>query len=87
VPIILDSLKQHYFIDRDDQMFRQILNFLCVGLLAFPKNFDETDLLLEKLATSNSPLSYALSSSPDVPRTVGTTGNTMAQNVLNEPST
>ncbi|XP_015098728.3 BTB/POZ domain-containing protein KCTD1-like [Vicugna pacos] len=27
-PIVLDSLKQHYFIDRDGQMFRYSLNFL-----------------------------------------------------------
>uniref|UniRef100_A0A674PJG0 Potassium channel tetramerization domain containing 1 n=1 Tax=Takifugu rubripes TaxID=31033 RepID=A0A674PJG0_TAKRU len=27
-PIVLDRLKQHYFIDRDGHMFRYILNFL-----------------------------------------------------------
>lgn len=48
VPIILDSLKQHYFIDRDGKMFRHILNFLRGGVLAVPENFDEIDLLLEE---------------------------------------
>lgn len=48
VPIILDSLKQHYFIDRDGKMFRHILNFLRVGILAVPENFREIDLLLEE---------------------------------------
>jgi len=48
VPIILDSLKQHYFIDRDGKMFRHILNFLRAGVLAVPENFDEIDLLLEE---------------------------------------
>lgn len=28
IPIVLDSLKQHYFIDRDGKMFRHVLNFL-----------------------------------------------------------
>ncbi|XP_075243654.1 uncharacterized protein LOC142337905 isoform X2 [Convolutriloba macropyga] len=28
IPIVLDSLKQHYFIDRDGKIFRHILNFL-----------------------------------------------------------
>ena len=28
IPIVLDSLKQHYFIDRDGKLFRYILNFL-----------------------------------------------------------
>lgn len=48
VPIILDSLKQHYFIDRDGKMFRHVLNFLRVGILAVPENFREIDLLLEE---------------------------------------
>jgi len=48
VPIILDSLKQHYFIDRDGNMFRHILNFLRTSTLVIPDDFDELDLLLEE---------------------------------------
>ena len=48
VPIILDSLKQHYFIDRDGKMFRHVLNFLRTGTLAIPDEFDEVDLLMEE---------------------------------------
>jgi len=48
VPIILDSLKQHYFIDRDGKMFRHVLNFLRTGTLAIPDEFDEIDLLMEE---------------------------------------
>lgn len=48
VPIILDSLKQHYFIDRDGKMFRHVLNFLRTGSLATPDEFDEIDLLMEE---------------------------------------
>jgi len=48
VPIILDSLKQHYFIDRDGNMFRHILNFLRTSTLVIPEDFDEVDLLLEE---------------------------------------
>ena len=48
VPIILDSLKQHYFIDRDGNMFRHVLNFLRTSTLAIPDDFDELDLLLEE---------------------------------------
>jgi hypothetical protein len=31
IPVVLDSLKQHYFIDRDGAMFRHVLNFLRSG--------------------------------------------------------
>jgi len=48
VPIILDSLKQHYFIDRDGNMFRHVLNFLRTSTLVIPEDFDELDLLLEE---------------------------------------
>jgi len=41
VPIILDSLKQHYFIDRDGNMFRHVLNFLRTSQLTIPDDFDE----------------------------------------------
>ena len=48
VPIILDSLKQHYFIDRDGNMFRHVLNFLRTSTLVIPDDFDEFDLLVEE---------------------------------------
>ena len=38
-PIVLDSLKQHYFIDRDGLMFRYILNFLRTCKLLLPDDF------------------------------------------------
>ncbi|KAM7012988.1 uncharacterized protein LKV04_000469 isoform 2-T2 [Tautogolabrus adspersus] len=38
-PIVLDSLKQHYFIDRDGPMFRYILNFLRTSKLLIPDDF------------------------------------------------
>ncbi|KAF4531509.1 hypothetical protein B566_EDAN004105 [Ephemera danica] len=48
IPIVLDSLKQHYFIDRDGAMFRHILNFMRNSRLLLPENFDGVDLLLEE---------------------------------------
>ncbi|UYV77728.1 KCTD15 [Cordylochernes scorpioides] len=48
IPIVLDSLKQHYFIDRDGKMFRHILNFLRTNSLAIPEDFSELELLLEE---------------------------------------
>ena len=48
IPIILDSLKQHYFIDRDGKMFRHVLNFLRLGQLSLPDSFSEWDLLIEE---------------------------------------
>lgn len=45
---MLDSLKQHYFIDRDGKMFRHILNYLRTNTLAIPDNFAELDLLYEE---------------------------------------
>lgn len=48
IPIVLDSLKQHYFIDRDGGMFRHILNFMRNSRLLIPDNFPDTDLLLEE---------------------------------------
>lgn len=48
IPIILDALKQHYFIDRDGPVFRHILNFLRSGKLCLPDNYDEHALLLEE---------------------------------------
>lgn len=48
IPIVLDSLKQHYFIDRDGRMFRHILNFMRNSRLLIPDNFQDLDLLLEE---------------------------------------
>uniref|UniRef100_A0A4W5QT37 Potassium channel tetramerization domain containing 1 n=1 Tax=Hucho hucho TaxID=62062 RepID=A0A4W5QT37_9TELE len=47
-PIVLDSLKQHYFIDRDGHMFRYILNFLRMAKLLLPDDFKEYSLLYEE---------------------------------------
>ncbi|RWS31662.1 hypothetical protein B4U80_00734 [Leptotrombidium deliense] len=48
IPIVLDSLKQHYFIDRDGKMFRHILNFLRNNKLTISESFEEFDLLYEE---------------------------------------
>lgn len=48
IPIVLDSLKQHYFIDRDGKMFRHVLNFLRTNTLAVPDQFAELELLYEE---------------------------------------
>ncbi|CAA9993851.1 unnamed protein product [Nesidiocoris tenuis] len=48
IPIVLDSLKQHYFIDRDGSMFRHILNFMRNSRLLIPDTFTDLDLLLEE---------------------------------------
>jgi len=48
VPIVLDTLKQHYFIDRDGAMFRHILNFMRSGKVCVPDDFSEVDCLLEE---------------------------------------
>lgn len=48
IPIVLDSLKQHYFIDRDGLMFRHILNFMRNSKLLISENFRDMDLLLEE---------------------------------------
>ncbi|XP_049810658.1 BTB/POZ domain-containing protein Tiwaz [Schistocerca nitens] len=48
IPIVLDSLKQHYFIDRDGGMFRHILNFMRNSRLLLPDTFSDIDLLLEE---------------------------------------
>uniref|UniRef100_H2YKQ0 BTB domain-containing protein n=1 Tax=Ciona savignyi TaxID=51511 RepID=H2YKQ0_CIOSA len=47
-PIVLDTLKQHYFIDRDGNMFRHILNFLRTSKLALPDDFHELDQLIQE---------------------------------------
>jgi BTB/POZ domain len=48
IPIVLDSLKQHYFIDRDGGMFRHILNFMRNSKLLIAEDFPDLDLLLEE---------------------------------------
>ncbi|XP_061110653.1 BTB/POZ domain-containing protein KCTD1-like isoform X2 [Conger conger] len=47
-PIVLDSLKQHYFIDRDGHMFRYILNFLRTSKLLIPDDFKDYSQLYEE---------------------------------------
>uniref|UniRef100_A0A6A7GB03 BTB/POZ domain-containing protein kctd15-like n=2 Tax=Hirondellea gigas TaxID=1518452 RepID=A0A6A7GB03_9CRUS len=48
IPIVLDSLKQHYFIDRDGKMFRHVLNYMRHGRLILPDDFTDFELLLEE---------------------------------------
>lgn len=48
IPIVLDSLKQHYFIDRDGNMFRHILNFMRNSRLLIAEDFCDLELLLEE---------------------------------------
>jgi hypothetical protein len=48
IPIVLDTLKQHYFIDRDGKLFRYILNFMRTGRVSLPLSFDDFDGLLEE---------------------------------------
>ncbi|XP_077390736.1 uncharacterized protein LOC144027233 isoform X3 [Festucalex cinctus] len=47
-PIVLDGLRQHYFIDRDGAMFRYILNFMRTSKLLLPDDFNEYALLYEE---------------------------------------
>lgn len=46
IPIVIDSLKQHYFIDRDGEMFRHILNYMRNSRLLIPEKFTDLELLL-----------------------------------------
>ncbi|PVD20315.1 hypothetical protein C0Q70_18469 [Pomacea canaliculata] len=48
IPIVLDTLKQHYFIDRDGKLFRYILNYLRSQRLIVPERFDEYEQLYEE---------------------------------------
>ncbi|CAF0761935.1 unnamed protein product [Didymodactylos carnosus] len=48
IPIVLDSLKQHYFIDRDGKLFRYILNYMRCGTLTIPEQFNELQALYEE---------------------------------------
>ncbi|XP_023140732.1 BTB/POZ domain-containing protein kctd15-like isoform X1 [Amphiprion ocellaris] len=47
-PIVLDSLKQHYFIDRDGDIFRFILSFLRTCKLLLPEDFQDFPQLYEE---------------------------------------
>ncbi|KAJ8002860.1 hypothetical protein DPEC_G00163350 [Dallia pectoralis] len=47
-PIVLDSLKQHYFIDRDGDIFRYILSFLRTCKLLLPEDFKDFPQLYEE---------------------------------------
>ncbi|CAF4940409.1 unnamed protein product [Pieris macdunnoughi] len=49
IPLVLDSLKQHYFIDRDGAMFRHILNYLRNRRLILPNNFADYNLLVTEV--------------------------------------
>ncbi|XP_041375103.1 BTB/POZ domain-containing protein kctd15-like [Gigantopelta aegis] len=48
VPIVLDSLKQHYFIDRDGKMFRYVLNYLRCQRVMLPEQFSDFEQLYEE---------------------------------------
>ncbi|KAM9753133.1 BTB/POZ domain-containing protein kctd15-like [Menidia menidia] len=47
-PIVLDSLKQHYFIDRDGDVFRYVLSFLRTCRLLLPEDFQDFPQLYEE---------------------------------------
>lgn len=47
-PIVLDSLKQHYFIDRDGDIFKYILSFLRTCKLLLPDDFKDFPALYEE---------------------------------------
>ncbi|MEQ2260067.1 BTB/POZ domain-containing protein kctd15, partial [Xenotaenia resolanae] len=47
-PIVLDSLKQHYFIDRDGDIFRFILSYLRTCKLLLPEDFQDFPQLYEE---------------------------------------
>ncbi|KAK4470470.1 hypothetical protein MN116_006022 [Schistosoma mekongi] len=48
IPIVLDTMKQHYFIDRDGTLFRHVLNFLRTNKVYLDPNFTELDQLVEE---------------------------------------
>ena len=48
IPIVLDSLKQHYFVDRDGHLFRHVLNFLRNGSINVKKDPEEINDLLQE---------------------------------------
>lgn len=48
IPIVLDTLKQHYFIDRDGKSFRYVLNFMRSGRVILPERYDDYETLLDE---------------------------------------
>ena len=46
--IVRDNKSQSYFIDRDGNSFRFVLNYLRTGKLILPDHFDEYEALLEE---------------------------------------
>lgn len=48
LPIVLDSLKQHYFIDRDGKLFRHVLNFMRTDTVVLPESFNDFEGLLNE---------------------------------------
>ncbi|KAF5403214.1 hypothetical protein PHET_03399 [Paragonimus heterotremus] len=48
IPIVLDTMKQHYFIDRDGALFRHVLNFLRTGQLHLDAQYEELDQLIQE---------------------------------------
>jgi hypothetical protein len=48
IPIVLDTLKQHYFIDRDGKTFRHILNYMRTNRLVLPENFNNFESLMDE---------------------------------------
>lgn len=48
IPIVLDTLKQHYFIDRDGKLFRYILNYMRTAKMLLPEGFAEMEQLHEE---------------------------------------
>ncbi|KAF6772811.1 hypothetical protein AHF37_07599 [Paragonimus kellicotti] len=48
IPIVLDTMKQHYFIDRDGALFRHVLNFLRTGQLHLDAQYEELDQLVQE---------------------------------------
>lgn len=62
IPIVLDSLKQHYFIDRDGNMFRHILNFMRNSKLLIAEDFCDLELLLEEAKYFEIVREYSLAS-------------------------
>jgi hypothetical protein len=46
LPIVYDSMKQRYFIDRDGKLFRHVLNFMRTNCLNLSNNFEDHAALL-----------------------------------------
>ena len=48
IPIVLDTLKQHYFIDRDGKTFRHILNYMRTNRVVLPESFSDYESLVDE---------------------------------------